>query len=344
MTSPPVIPNLRPEPDRDRFGRYLLPTPGSPAPETRPWTRATTLAHALDDTTALTKWKRRMVIQGAAADPSVLATVPQLAAALDTDDPDEARAVKAALDAVCDAAADLAGANAGSGWGTALHAVTEWHDAGRITEIDVPIDLVADLAIYEQTLTDNRITRPRDHIERIVVNKQTQTAGTYDRLLRLPDGRLVVGDLKSQQSVYDWLGIAMQLAQYAHADGIYDPNTNRMEPMPPDLDVTRGLVIHLPARSGTCTLYEVDLEQGWQAALLACQVRDLRQRGRRMGWKWHPPRQAEFDIAVDQLIAEIHRVTDPAALVQLWQNNKTTWTPAHTAAAAARKRQLGSAA
>lgn len=344
MTSrPPTITPLRPEPDRDRFGRYLLPTPGSPAPDRRPWTRATTLAHTLDDTTALTKWKRRMVLQGAAADPTLLATVPQLAAALDTTNPDEAKAVKAALDDICDTAADLAGANTGSGWGTALHTITEYADAGRLDDIFIPIDLAADLATYTETLDRNRISRPVEHIERIVVNTTVQTAGTYDRLLRLPDGRLVVGDLKSQQYIFDWLAIAIQLAQYAHADAIFNPDTGALEAMPTDLDLTRGIVIHLPVRSGQCTLYEVDLTQGWQAALLAHQVREARRNARRLGWKWYAPSQAEF-IYGDALLDKINSAADPTTLIHLWRQHTDTWTETHTAAAAARKHHLGSAA
>jgi hypothetical protein len=236
-TAPPVIPGLRPEPRRDRYGRYLLAHPGTG--ELRPWTRATTLAHTLDDTHHLTQWKRRMVLQGIATDPTLLDGVASLVSDLKYADGYEARDLKKAIDERCDAAANAAGANDGSGWGTALHAVTEWFDAGRIDEIDVPIELLADLAAYEQCMTENGITRPTDHIERIVVNTTTDTAGTYDRLVKMPDGRILVGDLKTQQRIFDWLGIAIQLAQYAHADCVYNPD-GTPSPLPDELDVTTG--------------------------------------------------------------------------------------------------------
>jgi len=273
-TPPPVIPGLRPEPDRDLWGRYLLPDPADG--RVRAWTRATTLAHLLDNTGPLTDWKRRMVLIGVAADPTLLETVGPLADALAHASGVEAKDLKQALNVVCDQAAAAAGANDGAGWGTAAHAVTEWNDADRLMEIEVPVDLVADLAAYEKTLTEAGITRPQDHIERIVVNTHVDTAGTYDRLLRLPDGRLVVGDLKTQQYIYDWLSIVIQLAQYARADAVLNPATGQLENLPGDLDIATGIVVHLPARSGVCKLYEVDLTQGWEAAKLAHQVRQTR--------------------------------------------------------------------
>lgn len=336
MTAPPTIPGLRPEPDRDGWGRYLLPHPETG--QRQAFTRATTLAHTLDNTEPLTKWKRRMVLQGAAADPTLLTHVAGLADALTHADGVDARDLKQALDEICDQAAHVAGADDGSGWGTALHTVTEYHDAGRLAEIEVPVDLIADIAAYEKTLTEARISRPAEHIERIVVNTQVGTAGTYDRLVRLPDGRLVVGDLKSQQKIWDWLAIAIQLAQYANADAIYNDDTGNWEPVPDDLDMTRGLIIHLPARSGACQLYEVDLVRGWEAAQVAHRIRALRSDARNWGWKWTPPQQGE--LAIDGLLSAIQLAPNPDTLIRLWRNHHTTWTPEHTAAAAHRKQQL----
>ena len=45
---------------------------------------------------------------------------------------------------------------------------------------------------------------------------------------------------------------------------------------PPDLDLTRGIVVHLPAEGSVCTLFEVDLVTGWALARLAREVRDSR--------------------------------------------------------------------
>lgn len=355
---PPVIPTLRPEPQRDGYGRYLLQHPGSG--QLRPWTRATTLAHTLDDTSALTKWKRRMVLQGVVADPTLLDGVNALVDSLAYADGRDAADLKKAIDAVCDAASHAAGADDGSGWGTALHAVTEWLDAGRLNEIEVPADLLADVAAYVACLTAADITCPVDHIERIVVNTQVDTAGTYDRLLRLPDGRLVVGDLKTQQRIFDWLAISVQLAQYAHADAVYTTDGTPIE-LPDDLDITTGIVIHLPARSGQCRLYEVDLDAGWRAAQMSADVRMTRGHARGYGKPWvpinHPrtvvnaapatkpndnPQVAEVPTGNDGLMAAITLAPDTDTLTRLWNQAGPAgrWTDAHTDAAIHRKRQL----
>ena len=43
----------------------------------------------------------------------------------------------------------------------------------------------------------------------------------------------------------------------------------------PDIDPTRGVLIHLPATGG-CQLFELDLRIGWEAAQLATKVREFR--------------------------------------------------------------------
>jgi hypothetical protein len=330
----PTVPPLHPDPPRDGYGRYLLPDPADQV--VRPWTRATTIAHLLDDTHLLTQWKRRMVLQGCATDPTLLAGVAELADALTGADLTDARDIKAALDAICDQAAKTAGAEQGSAWGTLLHAVTEWADAGRLGEIETPPEVVVDLVAYLTVMDDARIVRPQEYIERIVVNTQVDTAGTFDRLLRLPDGRLVVGDLKTQKTVtFGWLAIAIQLAEYANADAMWNAETQTWEPLPDDLDKTVGIVMHLPVGSATCKLYELDLDAGWQAARIAHEVRQLRGRTRQLG---RPYTRA----GADPHLHLVQCATDTGALEGLWRNlnARGLWNDQLTTAAAARKAQL----
>lgn len=340
MTEIPFIPSMRPEPKRDQYGSYVLP---DPAGGLRSWTRATTIAHALDDTYHLTQWKRRMVLQGAAMQPGVLATVPELARALEraADDWRVAKEIKAELDGLCDTAAEAAGAGDGAKLGTLLHTITEYYDAGRIQEIDhlIPAELIDDLRDYTRVMDGAGLVRPPEFIERIVVNSRVDSAGTFDRLLRLPDGRLVVGDLKTQKTVdFGWLAIAIQLAEYAQADAMYDDETNSLVPLPADLDKNVGIVMHLPVGQATCTLYELDLEAGWQAALAAHEVRQWRNRSKGLGRVYVPRPQP----AGDHVLALIRLAGHPDALKALWRdlNGRGKWTPAHTEAAKARKAQL----
>lgn len=341
MTEIPFIPSMRPEPARDQYGRYRLPDLESG--RERSWTRATTIAHTLDDEFHLTQWKRRMVLQGVATRPTLLDGVVELAAALAEagDDWRAAKDIKRELDALCDSAATAAGADQGSKLGTLLHTITEYEDAGRFAEIGhlVPDELRLDLAAYVETMGAARILCPPEFIERIVVNSQVESAGTFDRLVRLPDGRLVVGDLKTQKSVdFGWLSIAIQLAEYAQADAMYDDESGQLVPMPADLDTTVGVVMHLPVGKAACALYQIDLEAGWQAALAAHQVRQFRSASKALGRPYTPLAPGTGDRVLT-LIAGAHH---PEALAALWRdlNPQGLWTDAHTQAAAARKAQL----
>jgi hypothetical protein len=341
MSEIPFIPSMRPEPQRDRFGRYVLPDPAEGA--LRSWTRATTIAHALDDEFHLSQWKRRMVLSGAALRPGLLAAVPELTRALiqAKDDWRAAKEIKAELDGLCDEAAEAAGAGDGAKLGTLLHTVTEYDDAGRAGEIAhlVPVELLDDLSAYVRTMDAAGLGRPPEYIERIVVNSRVDGAGTFDRLLRLPDGRLVVGDLKTQKSVdFGFLSIAIQLAEYAQADAMYDDETQRLVPLPDELDKSIGIVMHLPVGTATCTLYELDLEAGWEAALAAHDVRQWRSRSKALGRAYVP----RAEPAGDHTLFLIRSAGHPNALKALWRdvNGRGEWTTDHTRAAAARKAEL----
>jgi hypothetical protein len=71
--------------------------------------------------------------------------------------------------------------------------------------------------------------------------------------------------------------IAVQMAMYANAEYTYDWRTKECTPLP-DIDKTRGVILHLPAGQGRLDLYEVDLVAGWEAAQMAMEVRAWRKR------------------------------------------------------------------
>lgn len=339
-----MIPSMRPEPNRDHYGRYLLPgTDG----RVRAWTRATTVVGTLKDLNGLIGWKRRKVAEGLAANPGLLGSVPELAAQIEAA-PDwrAARDAKAAFDALCDQAADAAGANKGSTAGTQAHTLTEYADAGRLDEVRhlATESELADLQAYLDACEVARIVRPAEYIERIVVNSQVDSAGTLDRLVRLPDGRLVVADVKSQQSVdFGFMEICCQLAQYANADGMLTED-GELEPLPADLDRSVGVVMHAPVGKRRCDLYEIDLEIGWEAAQIAHRVRQLRKESKLFGRPYTPP--AVDHTTEDQDLYLIQHASHPDALVGLWRDlsARGCWSELHTQAAAARKAELLQAA
>lgn len=248
---------MRPEPKRDRYGRPLI--------KGKAFTRVTTLAETLDDRYNLELWKVRKGGVGLTVRPDLYARV----AACRPDD-------KKALDSLMSEAIEAAKASEGANLGTALHAFTERIDLGE--ELAVPPPWDADIAAYRQALADHRITILPEWVERMVLCEELGVAGTPDRRVE-HRGRITISDLKTGATLdFSWCAIAVQLACYANARLAYNPVADEVIPITEDVDTNTALVIHLPAGKATCTIYEVDIAAGWEAAKQAMWVRDWRKR------------------------------------------------------------------
>lgn len=335
------IPSLRPEPERDSYGRYRLPSPeGGKAC----YSRATTVVGALKDLNGLIGWKQRMTAVGLARRPALVDVVLEINDAIEDAGKDWKRAkpVKDEMAGVVEQLMHAAGADRGSLAGTEAHTLSEWADAGRLGEVDhLATDAqMADLYAYLECMNAARIERPARYIERIVINTVVGSAGTFDRLVRLPDGRLVVADLKSQQNLdFGFLEICCQLAQYAYAEWMVDGDS--LVPMPAELDRSVGIVMHAPVGAATCELYEVDLETGWQAAMVARDVRQLRKISKTLGQRYRP--QVVPYSGDEQVLYLIRHAQTRESLVSLWSERTgagKTWTDAMTAAASRRAAEL----
>lgn len=251
----------RPEPSRDRYGRYLLPQPTG---KDKGYTRATTVAKTLSDTYGLTRWQVRMTAQGLTQRPDLFARVASAAG--------DAKS----LDQICEQAKEAAAASSGANIGTALHAFTEAVDAGRPVTIPAPWD--ADVAAYTAALQAADVAVDPAYIETVLALHSIEVAGTMDRLVTMPDGRRLIADLKTGKDLtYGWGEIAIQLALYAHAEQIFDVATGQYRPMP-EVDQDEALVMHLPAGQARCDLYVVDIAAGWDAVQTALVVRAWRKR------------------------------------------------------------------
>jgi len=248
----------------------MLPDPRTG--EKRPWTRATTLANTLKETYGLDKWGNRMVVLGLVARQDLL----DLAFASDPED-------KKQLDRICEDAKDAARAGSRANQGTALHKFTERLDAGE--DVKAPPRWQADLDAYEAIKAQYNIeTHPR-MLERITVVPELEVAGTMDKVVK-HNGQIKILDLKTGGSVdFSGLEIAMQLAIYAHGEGLWNMEAEDWDQMPA-VSQTEGLVIHLPAGGlvedgkptgeHKATLYSVDIALGWEIAKTAYQVRAWR--------------------------------------------------------------------
>jgi hypothetical protein len=246
---------------RDRWGRPCIIPPGGGEPVV--YTRVSTLSKALDDLNFLMAWKQRKTAEGLVRRPDLLT---RIAGALANGDPDVDKKVKGELNRICNEATEAAGASKGSSAGTGFHALTEAIDRGQEPLFVPPADAPR-LEAYRQATADYEAL----DAEVFVVCDQLQTAGSFDRLWRCPDGRVVVGDLKTGKSEAEYpLATAMQISIYAHGQR-YNPETGQRTPLHDDIDLTTGLLIHMPS-SGGCRVVPLDLEKGWRAARAAAFV------------------------------------------------------------------------
>lgn len=313
----------KPEIPRDRYGRPLVipPSGGKPVP----YTRCTTFIDVIEDKYNLQQWEKRMVATGLAKRPDLM-----LGVTAHLDD-------KAELNRLCEQAKEAAASSAAATTGTALHALTEQVDRGRDLPPLTPPHL-DDLEAYRQATARLRAI----HIEQFVVLDTLQIGGTPDRIVQVTPQLREIADVKTGSIEYGHVKIAAQLAVYARSM-LYDPATG--DRTRHDASLLRGLVIHLPAGQGICTLYEVDLELGWRAVLAAKETRALR------GIKFADVMTPAGDPTpiIDQaeqrgkaitamkararLEQHINAADTPDEIRQLWAANETDWTDQLTAAA-----------
>ena len=240
---------------RDQYGRPLI----APIDGGKPvaYTRVSTLAKTLDDQSALMLWKQRMTAIGLSKRPDLLS----LTAAKYDDKKTMNDVVKQAMSAAeSDKAANV---------GTALHRLTELVDTDQLPT-GLPAEHLNDLYAYEQAMKPLQVVAS----EMFVVVDEVQAAGTFDRLVRLPDGRIVVADIKTGQTEPDYPhGVMQQTAIYSRG-WIYEHGKGRVARLGDlGVDQSTGLLIHLPAGKGRCDLYLLDLERGWTLAQIAVAVR-----------------------------------------------------------------------
>lgn len=238
-------------------GRYKLPHPDTG--DDTDWTRVTTFIEALDDGQGLTIWKLGLTVRGLVTSDELWR---QARAEHDNDKACRNIAERAHL---------WAGSKLSAAIGTALHTATEHHDLGTGHRPPAPWDLHIDA--WRDALTAHGIEVVPGWIERIVVNPAVGCAGTLDRLVRLPDGRVVVLDIKTgkdpKKATY-----AVQAGVYANATHAWTPDG--YEPLPDDLDRTTAIIAHLSATDGGCDLYTVDAATGWERAQIITSVREAR--------------------------------------------------------------------
>ena len=255
--------SLLAEAPKDRWGRYKISDPATG--KERGYTRVTTIAKVLDDSSSLADWKTRMAITGIVQRADLLA---QASTSLD----DRSKLNKIANDAI-----EAAGAYSRANLGTALHSITQQLDLGMKPQILQ--GLQADIETYVASIAAWDFGMRKEWIEVLLINDEYEYAGTADRIVTTRDGKICIFDLKTGTDLsYSFGSIAVQLAMYANADWIYDWKTGERTALPEGLDMKEGIICHLPAGEATCKFYTVDLEAGWEAAKMSFATRDWRKR------------------------------------------------------------------
>jgi hypothetical protein len=298
----------RPEPARDRWGRYLIDIGTGKTAKPTPHTRVTTIAATLSDERNLTLWKQRTQLVGLARRPDLI----QLAA---TTDPDNRRT----LDQIAADALDAGDTKKAAAHGTSLHSWTERADRGENTT--TPLAPAAHIAAYLDGLDRHGIQIDRRYIETICVNPTEQLgepiAGTCDRIVNI-DGTAYIADLKTG-GYHDWMKYAIQLACYANAATSYDPQARKHTPFPA-VNLDRAYVLCLPQADTepVMRVVAVDIRQGWDLAKIACQVRQARKTTNRLAADLPAtyPTRTDIQTQIDQI--KRHCGTHATAILRAW--------------------------
>ncbi|USH45868.1 exonuclease [Streptomyces phage VieEnRose] len=283
---------------RDGHGKPLVIPEGGGKPVAL--TRTTTFIDCIEDKSGLSNWKQRQTLRGAAMQPSILEAVEGL-------DPTDRRD-KAKLDALAERAADVAGSNVASARGTHLHTLSEYVDRGEPLPPGTSEEDAEMMASYMIETSGLHMVG----VEQFVVVPELAVGGTFDRTATFDfpcragaacPGRHIV-DLKTggEKAIeYGHLKMPAQLAVYSRGrkyDHTVFPAPIRSEDekawqawrkkvvsaeeaakaYTPLEDICQdwGVVIHLPQDGTECGLYWADLQEGWELALFAQQVRAKR--------------------------------------------------------------------
>lgn len=293
---PPAPPRFRPK--FNGWRQYLLPAPKTG--RATGFTRATTVADTLDDTTGLSKWKRRetavRVLRIAQMDPTAKLSERHgvtVAAALEA----IAEALQAptvgALDAALDWIDNLMGGKDSAELGTCVHAWLEAIDLGQVTYSDVPEFIRPYVDRYQEILAGFGLIAVPQYVERIVMNDlgEETVTGQIDRIYKIATtGDLILGDVKTSKTLqYSWLTYAVQLAVYGWATKMLAADGSGWEPMPklygiphpsdeePDERPAFAVLMHIPSdqpeRGQAVTM---DLSWGAETMITSIETRDRR--------------------------------------------------------------------
>ena len=259
------------EPGRDRWGRPLVEMPDGRVEACK---RASSISGFLDDKSGLIPWGQTNALRG-------IVLQPHLRAALSAIKPDDDKGLKA----LAKRSAEAGKSSEGADLGTAIHAACEDIALGRDTS-GYPSDILADAqaaldaldeAGYEVLATESFVASP-----------ELAVAGTFDLLLRSPNGTVMIGDFKSygagkkyDVASYSALAWAVQLGVYANSTPYCsEAGWQDWQDFGGVPSRTGAVVVHIERGSAKAALYGVDISKGYKYAVLALEIADARKVGK----------------------------------------------------------------
>ena len=246
---------------RDRYGRYLLPDENG---ENTGWTRATTFAATLAESYGLRLWEQRQVVLGLSRRPDLLTLASTISG------PEDKKALGAIVDSAHEAGATQAKANRGS----AIHKAIEEVEKGR-PFASVPDELKGDVHGYFQEVAEKGLVIIPEYVERTCIVPAYKVAGTFDNIVRCPDGRLRILDKKTGNLGYAAIEFAVQMALYANASALRNYGSSTYEPMP-EVAKDYAIIAHVEPGTGRTQLHRINIRLGWAWAATCAEVQDIR--------------------------------------------------------------------
>lgn len=288
---------------RGRNGRYRLPPlPGDQVVKSGAGHLSgglqsmTNLASSISDTKALGDHKLEQAMIGLGLHPEAVQALrngvygaqAQGADLQALNDSDAGLALRALLAEVAEQAWDVGGANAARDAGIVRHDVWEAYGKSHGVDLTGTDEINAEIRCVRELLDAAGFEIIPELCERTVRNLAVQAAGRFDNILmHRPTGRLIMADLKSKRKPFwSMLEIDAQLAGYANSEVMLqwyhdggDPDYVD-GPLKLGVDLTMGVVLHMPSDGSEPRLRKADLAQGWETMQLARRVCTQRSAGK----------------------------------------------------------------
>lgn len=257
-------------PRHDGHGRPIMPHPDTG--EEQSWTRASTVAKALDDGGGLINWTGAMVAGGAYLRPDLVGEIGVQWPMTDANKSDIYKKVEDLKDA--------GGGNVGRNNGNVLHDMFQRINLGD-TKFKPMRPWADDIAAEHALRARNGIAIDPQYVERTVCLPDLDVAGSFDFIAQRNDEMLIADYKTGKLGSYSWAAWVTQLSLYANAKHLFDWATGLFSPMPP-VSKSKALIVHVPAGTGTAALYEVDIEPGMRAVKAALWVREWRKEAKKL--------------------------------------------------------------